>query len=420
MNRTKSILDMVHKGRERGLVHLNSQGQTYIGRTICLHGQQAINFSSCSYLGLSNDIRLTEAALSAMNHYGHSFPTSRSYVSLGILDELEQQLEQLFGYPVLLSTTTSLGHLAYLPTLVSKGDAVILDHQVHNSVATAAEILKARGSHLEVVRHSRLDLLEERIHALQASHEKIWYLGDGIYSMYGDRAPVAALNRLLDKYPQLHVYLDDAHGMSWTGPRGRGYVLAEEGLHPRMALITSLGKAFGVLGGAMVFPNQALKDQVKHLGGPLIFSSPMTPGNIGAAQAAAEIHCSPEINFLQDKLRERNDFFRNRALELGIPMIGQGDTPIFFVPVGKPEAAFEIGERMLKRGFYQSFSVFPSVPLNNAGLRYTLTNWLDLEDIDHMLTVLAEERRKVLSEMDLNEKILQRYFKGMEWRSAGQ
>lgn len=420
MNRETSILDMVHQGRSHGLVHLNSVSDSYNGREIELNGQKVLNFSSCSYLGLSLDERLTRGALDAMQRFGHSFPTSRSYVSLGILDALEHKLEEVFGYPTLLSTSTSLGHLAYLPTLISKEDAVILDHQVHNSVSTAAMVLKANGTHLEVVRHNRLDKLEARIEELSGQHRHIWYLGDGIYSMYGDTAPIKGLHQLLDRHPQFHVYLDDAHGMSWTGPRGAGYVLSQGPLHPRMALITSLGKAFGSLGGAMVFADRATKDRVKHLGGPLIFSSPMTPANIGAAMAAAEIHLSPEFPALQARLQERLDYFRQRCLELGIPLIGQGNTPIFFIPVGKPEAAFEIGGRMLEAGFYQSFSVFPSVPLNNAGLRYTLTNWLELEDIDRMLVHLKGLRTSVMARMGLDEGKLKRYFKGMEWLEGPQ
>ena len=42
-------------------------------------------------------------------------------------------------------------------------------------------------------------------------------MADGIYSMYGDYAPIKELKALSIKYPQLHLYIDDVHGMSWIG-----------------------------------------------------------------------------------------------------------------------------------------------------------------------------------------------------------
>ena len=99
MNRESSILEMVAKGQRHGLVHLNAKDQSYNGREIQIQGQKVINFSSCSYLGLSLDPRLTEGATSAMLRYGHSFPTSRSYIGLGILDDLERQLEKRLDFP---------------------------------------------------------------------------------------------------------------------------------------------------------------------------------------------------------------------------------------------------------------------------------------------------------------------------------
>jgi len=62
----------------------------------------------------------------------------------------------------------------------------------------------------------------------------------GIYSMFGDLAPVDEIYRMLDTYPQFHFYVDDAHGMSIHGKNGRGSVLNNRRFHPKMVLGTSL------------------------------------------------------------------------------------------------------------------------------------------------------------------------------------
>ena len=67
-------------------------------------------------------------------------------------------------------------------------------------------------------------MLERKIQQVRDKYTKIWYMIDGVYSMYGDVAPLDELNELAKKYPNLHFYVDDAHGMSWAGKNGAGCV----------------------------------------------------------------------------------------------------------------------------------------------------------------------------------------------------
>ncbi|XLS30463.1 aminotransferase class I/II-fold pyridoxal phosphate-dependent enzyme [Flavobacteriaceae bacterium M23B6Z8] len=406
------ISKIVRLGIDSEVGHLSCEDKHFNGRDLTLNGRKMLNFASCSYLGLALDQRLKEGACEGLERYGNSFPTSRSFISMGYLDRLEKELENLIGYPCLVTTSTSLGHVAWLPLLVGANDLVILDHQVHNSVSTAAQLLKAKGCKLEVIRHNRMDILEERISLLKDQYDHIWYLADGIYSMYGDLAPVNELHRLLDDYENFHVYLDDAHGMSWKGDRGVGHVLKEHKLHDRMALITSLGKSFGSLGGVLIFGNEEKKLETKIHAGPLIFSSPMVPAVIGASLASVAIHMSDELPELQQKLVNKIDYFKTRAIELGMPLLGTGDTPIFFVPIGDPEDVFVITHDLMSKGYYQSPSVFPSVPVKNAGLRFTITNWLLKEDIDNMLQQLSKSYRSHLSPDKRDISLMQKRFKG--------
>jgi 7-keto-8-aminopelargonate synthetase-like enzyme len=38
-----------------------------------------------------------------------------------------------------------------------------------------------------------MDLLEERINKLKDKYDKIWFMADGVYSMYGDFLPAQQL-----------------------------------------------------------------------------------------------------------------------------------------------------------------------------------------------------------------------------------
>ena len=108
--------------------------------------------------------------------------------------------------------------MAALPVMVRDNDAVIIDQFAHASLHAATELLRDLPVHL--VRHSRLDQIEQLIQKLSSCHENIWLVIDGLYSMFGDLAPFDGLCDLLDRWPQLHMYIDDAHATGWLGCMG--------------------------------------------------------------------------------------------------------------------------------------------------------------------------------------------------------
>src|SRR3989442_8768264 len=113
---------------------------------------------------------MREAVCAAVMRYGTQFSSSRSYLSAPPYPELEARLERMFGGHVLVAASTSLGHLAALPVIVESTDAVVLDQQVHHSVQMAVNQLRAQGTTVEVIRHNRLDQLEDAIERLSGQH----------------------------------------------------------------------------------------------------------------------------------------------------------------------------------------------------------------------------------------------------------
>ena len=256
--------------KERGIVHLTTDGNPMPDRRILhINGKEILNYASCNYVGLEADPRLKSAAIQAIEKYGVQFYVVRAYVSLQPYEELESLLDQMFGMPTVVMPTTMLSHMTCLPVLIGRNDAVIMDHQVHTSVQTTTKILKVNGAHIEMVRHDRMDYLENRIKKLKETHQKIWYLADGVYSMHGNIASMTDLYSLMEQYEQFHVYIDDSHGMSWTGRHGTGTVFERIPPHPRMVVVSSMGKAFGASGGVGVFYDEKLRDKVRELWKPL-------------------------------------------------------------------------------------------------------------------------------------------------------
>jgi len=80
--------------------------------------------------------------------------------------------------------------------------------------------LRQQGTRCEPVAHNRMDRLAARVASLAPGCGRVFYLCDGVYSMHGDRLPLDELRALLDRHPSLFAYVDDAHGVGWTGRHG--------------------------------------------------------------------------------------------------------------------------------------------------------------------------------------------------------
>ncbi|HEY9721328.1 MAG TPA: aminotransferase class I/II-fold pyridoxal phosphate-dependent enzyme [Oscillatoriaceae cyanobacterium] len=391
-------------------MHRTVEDESLSGRIVVLEGHELRHFGSCSYLGLELDARLREGAIEALARYGTQFSSSRAYLSSPPYADLEDLFERIFEAPTLLAPTTTLGHLSALPTLLEDTDVAIYDQQVHHSVQMALNQARLQGTATEILRHNRLDVLEERIKTLRKRHKRVWYLADGVYSMYGDLAPVAELYRLLDAYDEFHVYIDDAHGMSWRGENGRGHVLDGRAIHPRMVVATSLAKGFGVGGGVLVFPNAEWKRLVRTCGGPMIFSGPIQPPSLGAALASARLHLTDEIRTLQAQLSERLQYCNQLLNAHGLPLVSQDEVPIRFVGMGQPRVAFNMVRRLMQAGYYANVSMFPAVPMKRAGVRFTITNHHTREDIRGLVETMAACLPEVLAEEQTSLEQIRKTF----------
>ena len=103
-----------------------------------------------------------------------------------------------------------MGHISTIPVLLTQKMPLFFDHQVHNSIQMAVNMVKHKGVHVEMVRHNRFRFIRRKIIIYEPKHKHIWYMADGIYSMFGDVSPVKQVIELMNKYPELHYYVDDA------------------------------------------------------------------------------------------------------------------------------------------------------------------------------------------------------------------
>lgn len=383
--------------REAGLSRQLIGDLEVSGASMTLHGKEMINFGLCSYLSIAEDPRVREAAKAAIDAYGTAYSSSIAYTAIPLYGELKQRLREVFDSDVVLTGTTTLGHLTALPVLVMPEDHVFVDSQTHTSVMTATQTLQATGVRVDPLPHNDLAALEEAIVADETSR-RIWYLTDGVFSMRGDTSPAEALMDLIERHPRLHLYVDDAHGFGWSGLHGRGQFLDRIQWHDRVVVIVGLSKAFGTLGGAIATPNEELAETIELCGPALTFGGPIPPPNLGASIASAEIFLSEEITDRQNALMDRIRLVNKLAEQMSLPFASLEETPLWFLDVGDVKDMMTLTGAMRDAGFFLNGAGFPVVPQGHAGLRFTVTLDLSLRQIEDMLQCLNDKRLELFGE----------------------
>ena len=411
-NLLDTIGDLILHAKKEGLVHLYTEGDHFDGRHIQIKGRQLYHFGTTGYLGLEQDMRIKEAACDAIMRYGTQFPLSKTYVSFVIYKELEEALREMYQRPVVITKNSTLGHIGVIPSVVRDEDMMVLDQQVHASVQNAAQLLKPRNIPVQLIRHNDMNMLEDQLKQSNGRYRNVWYAADGVYSMYGDTVPVQDLLALQQKYPQLHLYVDDVHGMSWAGKHGTGYVMSQlEELPERMVLVGTLSKSFGASGSVVAFGDEMLYEKYRVFGGPQTFSAQLEPASVAAALASARIHLSDEIYEIQQDLQQKVSYCNQLIRQTNLPLIQENVCPVHFIGAAQPGVAYNFARRLMNEGFYINVATFPVVPVRNAGIRFTISRHNQKEEIKALVDAMQYHYPLSLEEEGMSLERVRAAFK---------
>jgi len=340
------------------------------GTGIDYAGRHLINFSSNDYLGLAGERFLKEAAKQAIDEYGVGSTASR--LVCGTLAPhllLEEKLAAFKGAEAAVSFSSGYATaLGTLNALAGKEDVIILDKLAHASLIDGARL---SGATLRVFPHNQMEKLEAHLQWAREKHPeaRVLVVTESIFSMDGDRAPLADIVELKDRYGAL-LLLDEAHAVGVVGANGRG--LAELlGLTARVDIqMGTLSKALGVSGG-YICGSRALIDWLINRARSFVYST-APPAALAAAAAAA-------IEFMQSAAGEarRQRLWGNlKILAAGLP---PGLTPeklqsaIVPVMLGAEETALDASRMFFERGFFVPAIRYPTVARGTARLRLTLS-----------------------------------------------
>ncbi len=288
---------------------------------------------------------------------------------------------------------------------------MILDKLCHACLVDAA---RASGATLRVFPHNTLGKLEDHLHWARREHPdaRVLVLTESVFSMDGDRAPLAEIVELKAIHGAL-LLVDEAHALGVIGRNGRG-LAAELGVAAGVDIhLGTMSKALGVSGG-YIAGSRSLVDLLVNRARPFIYSTAQPPALAAAAEAAVDFLLTDEGE------RRRLALWQNIRLlaarlppaPLALPDPLPANTPaipallnraprkaggsaIFPWIVGAEHDAVDFSSWLAKMGFFAPAIRYPTVAKNSARLRLTVTARHQPEQIMELGKALAELVRTI-------------------------
>src|SRR5512140_1241938 len=369
--------------REGLLVRIRTIGGPQ-GAWIVVDGKKVLNLCSNNYLGFANDDYLRKRAKEAIDEFGVGPGAVRQIAGTTTLHlELEKKLSEFKKREATISLQSGLiANMATIPTVIdSPEDAILTDELNHASIIDGVRLTKATRY---IYRHNDVDDLRQKLQEARNARRKL-IITDGVFSMDGDIAPLPDLAKAAREFDAM-LMVDDAHGEGVLGSHGRG-AADHFGLHEEVDVeVVTLSKAFGVVGG-FVSGSAKLVDFMKQKSRPFIFSSAVTPADLGACLAAVELLEKDDSRV--KKLWANGDYFKAGLKEAGFDT-GVSQTPITPVMLGEAETASKFSRRLYEKGIFATSIGFPIVARGKARIRCMVSATHERSDLDLAITAFRE------------------------------
>jgi 8-amino-7-oxononanoate synthase len=347
-------------------------------KTVLDGAVRGLDFGGNDYLGLAGDSVIADAMVAAIREFGTG---GRSARLLGGGSVLHEQCEAsvaawLKSEAALLFPSGYQANVGLIGALVGRSDAIISDRENHASLIDGARLSRAR---IFVHKHCDLADLERCLRDSQGAGRRV-VLTEGIFSMGGDRAPLAEIDSLCRLYDAWLV-VDEAHSVGLLGPEGAGAWAdaSVSGKHRLCARTVTGGKSLGV-GGAFVVGSAALRAQLIHTARSFLFTTAPPPSLAGGLLVAVD-RCRKADNERRAAIANA----RRLASHLSLPEPAAAIVPI---PMGDASRAVSLQAEMCKHGFYTPAVRPPTVAHGDSRLRVVCHARHDEATIDRLAELL--------------------------------
>jgi 8-amino-7-oxononanoate synthase len=343
-----------------------------------------------NYLGLTFAPECKQAAHEAIESEGTGTTGSRmANGSYSGHRALERELADFYHcHSCIVFTTGYQANLATISGLAGPGDVVLIDGDSHASIYDGCRL---SGAEIIRFRHNDISDLDKRLRRLGERSRSTLIIAEGIYSMLGDKAPLAEIVELKNAYNSI-LLLDEAHSLGVLGHTGQGLV-EETGLIDEVDFITgTFSKSLGGIGGYCV-SNHTQLDQLRYISRPYIFTASPTPATIASTRAA--------LKLLRDGIQLRRQLWENvhqlysHLQQLGYHL-GPEPSPVIATILESPHQALALWKGLLENGIYVNLILPPAAPEGSSLVRCSVSAVHTREQMDFVGQTFAKVREVIL------------------------
>ncbi len=340
-----------------------------------------INLASYNYLGLSYRPEVIEAACAAVRAFGtgaSGSPVQSGYLTLH--EELSGKIADFHGKEAcLLYSSGYAANVGIISALMRAGDLIVTDRLSHASIIDGIALSKA---HVRYFRHNSAEDLDRKLSGFQG---RKLVIVEGVYSMDGDLADLAAI-ALVAKKHNARIMIDEAHSAFLFGTSGRG--LAEHfGLEDAIDVqMGTFSKSLGGQGGYVVGSRKLIR-YLRAFGRAYGFSCALAPAVVGGLIKACDLVRTEPL--LRARLWENTALMQSSLKDRGVD-IGNTASQIIPVMVRDDRRVFTVAEEILHRGVYVNPVRYPAVGKNKSRLRISVTAAHAPADLVMAAGVIAE------------------------------
>ena len=348
--------------------------------------KEYLMMASNNYLGLTFDSRVIEGALKGAQQYGTGSGGSRLVSgTFPLFTELEKELAKFKNTEkALVFNTGYMANVGTISAIADKNTIIFSDALNHASIIDGCRL--SRGA-VKAYSHCDVDELKYLLKQVDRNARKL-IVTDGVFSMDGDIAPLDKLYELSCDYNAL-LMVDDAHA---TGTIGNGHgTAAYFGLEKEVDIqLGTLSKSLGSVGG-YVAANSTIIDYLVNTSRSFIFSTALSPADIGAALAALQV-LETDASVL-GHLQENVNYMADQLTSMGIDATNQ--TPIFPILIGSNEDTLAVSDYLYEAGIIGTAIRPPTVPIGESRIRLTVTAAHNKEQIDYVCHTLHKAMKTV-------------------------
>jgi 7-keto-8-aminopelargonate synthetase-like enzyme len=350
-----------------------------------INGRETVLAGTNNYMGITFDQDCIDAGKQALDDFGTGTTGSRiANGTYSLHRELEAELASFLGRKSCIVFTTGYqANLGMMAGLAGPKDTIFLDADSHSSIYDGCTL---SGANLVRFRHNNADDLARRLVRHDPESGGRLVVLEGIYSMFGDRAPLADFIALKKEQP-FQLLVDEAHSFGVLGPNGRG--LADEaGFHDEVDFVVgTFSKSVGAIGGFGAGDHPHF-DMIRYASRPYMFTASPSPSSAATSLAAIrKLKAEPERRTrLADNSKRLFDGFHGLGLQTCCDTV----SPVIAVRCEDEPSTIAMWNALLEAGVYVNIAVPPGTPNNQCLLRCSVSAAHTHDDIDLIIELFGK------------------------------